>query len=97
MSKSASCSALDLPLPSEPEYKKSGGKNNKESVTRTTTIYDDDFQASIMLKENAAYAGNELASVSVSAMVNKINKGPVDQEQGHEYEQLEMASIKNCK
>ena len=100
MSKSASCSALDLPLPSEPGCKKSGDKikssENLKPATRTTTIYDDDFQVSIMLKENAAYSDNLLKSVSVSAMVDKINMGP-EQEQGHEYEQLEMVSIKNSK
>ena len=98
MSKSASCSALDLPLPSEPGCKKSKDKSSEQlkPPTRTATIYDEDFQASIMLKENAAYGDNMLASVSVSAMVDKINKGP-EQEEGHEYEQLEMVAIKDCK
>lgn len=94
LTKSSSCSALDLPLPQEPDKKKLDGKGNMHTVS----IYDDDFQASIMLKENAAYRSRDssmLASVSVSAMVDKISKGNVNQEEGHEYEQLEQIELVN--
>ncbi len=88
IAKSTSCSALNLPLPSEPNTNKKGNKKCDNSVS----IYDDDFQASIMLRENTAYQSrgpNELANVSVSAMVDKIMTGPGD---SHEYEQLDTVS-----
>ncbi len=79
VTKSTSCSALNLPLPSEPN-------TNKKRDNNSASIYDDDFQASIMLRENTAYQSrdpNELANVSVSAMVNKMTGDC------HEYEQLD--------
>lgn len=88
-SKSASCSALNLPLPTEPGEKTEKGESGKANNTERS-IYDDSFQASLYVKENVAYAANaeeKTGRISVAGMVDKINRGP---EQGHDYEQLEI-------
>ncbi len=91
MMKSTSCSALNMPLPSEPSKSKGGNK------LCSTTIYDDDFQMSIMLKENNCYASTN-PNVSVAAMADKFNKGVTEdkdkraiaqtEKEDHLYEQM---------
>ena len=89
-SKSASCSALNLPLPTEPgEKTEKKGASSKANNT-ASSIYDDAFQASLYVKENVAYGSNtegKPGGKSVAAMIEKIDQG---REQRHDYEQLEI-------
>lgn len=73
MTKSISCSVLNMPLPSEP--------NKKEGSKLATTIYDDDLQMTIMLEENDSYASTN-PNVSVAAMADKFNKGATQEDAG---------------
>ncbi len=70
LTKSTSCSVLNTPLPSEPSKRE-----------RSVSIYDDNFQVSVMLEENTAYATTN-PNVSVTAMADKFNKETIQEKAG---------------